>query len=115
MEERTCYNCIHDNVCRIRWQIDIATSDSMNINSDDTPGTKSDIFKATANACLLYKSILVQNEEAYDQRYKATKLRGVLVSIVKYWNTPRPGDRSLSDHVDHMVNIADKALKEIPE
>lgn len=115
MEERTCFNCAHYDLCYRRRKMEEVATSGINIDGEELQGTRSGLFRTLAGACLDYKSTVMQTVEGNDLKYKVTQLRGALISIVQYWNSPQSADLSISDHVDHMVNIADKALKEIPE
>lgn len=54
MEERTCFNCAHSDLCYIFRGVKKATIGRMNIDANDAPGRERDIHAALANACLYY-------------------------------------------------------------
>lgn len=58
---RTCFMCINSNVCiMFKTTIETAKGISVNHDSNDTPGTFKDIFKAIANCCLHFKTVETQ-------------------------------------------------------
>lgn len=56
--ERTCYNCIHHNICILFNHVwnDLKTI-RINIDGDAAPNKMNDIFKSIAGCCLEYKDI----------------------------------------------------------
>jgi len=55
--ERTCFECINFSLCFLKRKIEDATIGVaiLNIDGDATPGRWEDIFKALANACIVFK------------------------------------------------------------
>lgn len=119
MEERTCFNCNQQNLCYKFRAVNDATSVNFNINTDDTPGTRNEIFTAVAKACLCYVPLRGgnpdENSENVFLRRKIGALRVALSDIVRYWNTPQSADLTMAQHADNMAEIAEEALKRIPK
>jgi hypothetical protein len=55
--DRTCFSCIHSNVCFLRKNITESTNNlRMNMDTDELPGKWIDIFKTLGNCCFEFKS-----------------------------------------------------------
>ena len=56
---RTCFNCQHIHVCRLRQQISETSSYmKFNIDGDEAPGKIMDVYVAIANSCLHFIKII---------------------------------------------------------
>jgi hypothetical protein len=61
MAERTCFYCLHSQVCFIKKSVTEETAHiKFNIDGDAAPGKWVDIFKAIAESCLEFRNKLNQ-------------------------------------------------------
>lgn len=57
----------------------------------------------------------VVDEKQQKLKAAAPELLEVLQNIVDYWNTPQQGTTSMNDHINHIFNLADNAIKKATE